>query len=295
MSASPIVERPQPGADALGDILREYMTVTERLAATHETLEREVARLRSELESKDRELERRRRLASLGELAAGVAHEVRNPLGAIRLYSGLLQNECASIEPAQRLIEKIEKGIRAIEAVVQDTLSLTPGRGQLDLRPVGELIDSAVEYCQRTLRARRVGVEAACRNPRVAVLVDEQAIQRVLGNLICNAAEASAANTTIEIESSDEIEGAVEIAVRDRGCGIPPESLEKIFDPFFTTKATGTGLGLAIAHRLVEAHGGRLTAQNRPEGGAEFVLALPTTSREARRELGNGAGRISAA
>lgn len=294
MSATATVEPTQAGADALGAILREYTAVTEKLSATHETLEREVARLRNELESKDRELERRRRLAALGELAAGVAHEVRNPLGAIRLYSGLLQSECAAIEPAQRLLEKIEKGIRAIEAVVQDTLSLTPGRGQLDRRPVGELIDAAIEFCQRTLRQREVAVRTSAANRGIGVLVDAQAIQRVLGNLICNAAEASPPQSTIEIDVGAETRGAVTIAIRDRGCGIAPAALEKIFDPFFTTKATGTGLGLAIAHRLVEAHGGRLTARNRSAGGAEFELLLPTTSQEARRELG-GAARVSAA
>lgn len=262
-------------ADGLGEVIREYMAVTERLAATHEVLQREVSRLRGELESKDRELERRQRLAALGELAAGVAHEVRNPLGAIQLYSGLLKAECGRSQAANSLIEKIESGIRAIDAVVQDTLALTPRSHQLAPRPVRSFIETAVEACARVLDKRGVSLRVESGPLNAIVIVDEQAIQRVLINLITNAAEASASGTTVSVHVECEEDGSVSVSVRDRGCGIPSDQLERIFDPFFTTKVSGTGLGLAIAHRLVEAHGGRLRARNRAEGGADFSIVLP--------------------
>jgi signal transduction histidine kinase len=262
-------------ADGLGDVIREYMAVTERLAATHEVLQREVSRLRAELESKDRELERRQRLAALGELAAGVAHEVRNPLGAIQLYSGLLKAECGRSQAANSLLEKIESGIRAIDAVVQDTLALTPRAHQLAPQPVRSFVEAAVEACGRVLDARGVSLRIENGPSNAVVVVDEQAIQRVLINLITNAAEASSSGTTITVVVESEQDGSVSISVRDQGCGIPSDQLERIFDPFFTTKGTGTGLGLAIAHRLIEAHGGRLRARNRAEGGADFSIVLP--------------------
>jgi signal transduction histidine kinase len=254
------------------------MAVTDRLSATHEALQREVARLRCELETKDRELERRQRLAALGELAAGVAHEVRNPLGAIQLYSSLLRSECGRSAAARGLIEKIEAGIRAIDAVVRDTLALTPRTHRLAPCPIDSLVENAIDACAQVLQGRGVSLRLERADGPALVVVDEQAIQRVLINLITNAAEASHTGTMVTVEIANRPDLCVSISVRDQGSGIPPELLDRLFDPFFTTKATGTGLGLAIAHRLVEAHGGSLRVRNRPEGGAEFTVVLPSAA-----------------
>lgn len=266
---------PPAAEEALHDVMRDYLEVARRLAATHETLQCEVVRLRQELASKDRELERRRRLAALGELAAGVAHEVRNPLAAIQLYSGLLRRrfeDGADVE----LLEKIDAGIRAIEGVVQDTLSLTPRSGRLAIISVHRLVEDAHDFVVETLLRRQVTCERAYPERSVCVLADEGAMRRVLINLIANAAEASPPRESVTVKVTDERDGYVHITVRDRGPGLTDEVLDKLFHPFFTTKAHGTGLGLAIAHRLVEAHGGRLTAGNRRTGGARFELLLPT-------------------
>lgn len=265
---------PPVSEDALHEVMRDYLDVAQRLAATHETLQSEVVRLRQELASKDRELERRRRLAALGELAAGVAHEVRNPLAAIQLYSGLLRRRFGD-GAAVELLEKIDAGIRAIEGVVQDTLSLTPRSGRLAPVPVRQLVDGAHDFVVDTLLRRGVTCEREYPHVPVTVLADEGAIRRVLINLIANAAEASPAGSAVTVRVADERDGYVHITVCDTGPGLSAEVLERLFHPFFTTKAHGTGLGLAIAHRLVEAHGGRLTAANRREGGARFELLLP--------------------
>lgn len=260
--------------DELSEVMRDYLNVTHRLQSTHEMLQTEVRRLRDELADKDRELERRRRLASLGELAAGVAHEVRNPLGAIQLFSGLLKSECRNLHPALQLIEKIEAGIRAIDGVVRDTLALAPRGCEPHFSQLAPIVEGAIDLSQRVLTTRNVALQTRIADPEVGAFVDEPALQRVLVNLIINAAEASPSGTTVELEIAPARDGWVQLRVADRGCGLSAEAQEKLFDPFFTTKPHGAGLGLAIAHRLIEALGGRIEARNRVGGGAEFLLTL---------------------
>lgn len=261
----------------LGNVLREYMEVTGRLQRTHEALQGEVLRLRKELASKDRELELRRRLAALGELAAGVAHEVRNPLGAIQLYSGLLRTQCRAhqLAPALELVEKIEAGIQAIDAVVQDTLALAPRDRQLGACDVGHLLEQARDSTVSVLEAHEVRLDADALGEGVLVRADENGLQRVLVNLIVNAVEVSQPGQVVWVKVDQGREQEVEIRVVDSGPGLADEIRDRIFDPFFTTKKQGTGLGLTIAHRLIEAYGGRLTADNGADGGAEFAITLP--------------------
>lgn len=280
--------------EGLGDVFREYLAVTERLSATHVTLQREIARLRSELEAKDRELERRKRLATLGELAAGVAHEVRNPLGAIQLYSGLLRKQCGGSSGAATLIDKIEAGIRAIDGVVQDTLALSPRGHRLAVQAIGPIVAAAAEACRAELAKRNIELHARGLDAEDPMYADAGALQRVLINLISNASDASAPGSAIEL-GIERGESGIVIRVLDRGHGIPDDVLEKLFDPFFSTKATGTGLGLAIAHRAVEAHGGHLSAMNRAEGGAEFRICLPRAEERNSGLIGEAASRENAA
>lgn len=266
----------KPDAEGLGDVLRDYLDVARRLQQTHETLQHEVVRLRGELDSKDRELERRRRLAALGELAAGVAHEVRNPLGAIQLYSDLLRNECSAhdLQPALGLLEKIDAGIRAIDSVVQDTLSLAPRGRQLAAHPLNEIIVRAADVLLGHLRAKDVTLDVICPDPTPCVLADAAGLQRVLVNLIANATDASPRGGVVRLTVVREADEGVRVAVTDDGPGLPDELIDRVFDPFVTTKEHGTGLGLTIAHRLIETYGGQLTAGNRPTGGAEFRIHL---------------------
>ncbi len=276
---------PETLATTLPAVLEAYVAATTRLEQTHAVLQEEVARLRAELASKDRELETRRRLAALGELAAGVAHEVRNPLGAIQLYSGLLRDECArqQVEPALHLLEKIEAGIQAIEAVVQDTLALAPRTQQRVACDLAGTVQRAAEAVAHNFAERGLELVVTLPDKDVWVEADARGLHRVLINLLTNAAEASPAGAHIELRATASGDTAT-LGVLDRGHGLPDEFRHRIFDPFFTTKAEGTGLGLSIAHRLVEAYGGRLAAANRPTGGAEFTITLhvaPPTSADA--------------
>jgi signal transduction histidine kinase len=281
----------------LGGVLRQYMDVAKRLQQTHAALQHEVARLRQELESKDRELELRRRLAALGELAAGVAHEVRNPLGAIRLYSDLLRDKCRELQaaPALPLIEKIAAGIAAIDAVVADTLALAPRGRQRAVCDLRRTVAQAQDASLRALTLGQVTLETEFTDDDPRVRADEAGLQRVLVNLMVNAAEASPPGSTVRVSVRPGPAQDVEVCVIDQGPGLPDEVRHRIFEPFFTTKPQGTGLGLTIAHRLVEAYGGRLTAANRAGGGAVFTVSLPRAATNRGDESNEADARQSSA
>ncbi|MCG3126150.1 MAG: Sensor protein ZraS [Phycisphaerae bacterium] len=260
----------------LGQVLKDYLNVAERLQRTHEALESEVQRLRRELKRKDRELQRRRQLAALGEMAAGVAHEVRNPLGAIQLYSGLLRHHCERMGAGIELIDKIEAGIQSIERVVQNTLSLAPSRAcQLRPQNLQVVIERALDVSADALRRHDVRVTRETAAETFMISCDEEALHRAFVNLLVNAAEASPPQGEVCVVVRRGRRGMVVTEVRDHGRGLQRGAGEKIFNPFYTTKEQGTGLGLTIAYRLIEAHGGRLSARNHPEGGAVFSVCLP--------------------
>jgi signal transduction histidine kinase len=277
----------------LHELLQMYNQVTQRLQVSHERLEGEVVRLREQLEEKNRELETKKRLAALGEMAAGIAHEIRNPLGGIQLYASTLMAEGADRPLAVELVRKISNGVKGLNVLVSDMLAFTRdlqmSRQEEDL---GEIVLGALELAAPTLVEQDVKVRVHGSVEGKRVNVDRRLLERVLLNLVLNGAEAigeqvDGGNKKPEAgskkESGGQIEiralvkgGKTEIVVEDNGPGIPAENLERVFEPFFTTKHTGTGLGLANVHRIIEAHGGQITAANKaaPERGARFRILL---------------------
>ncbi len=277
----------------LHELLQMYNQVTQRLQVSHERLEGEVVRLREQLEEKNKELELKKRLAALGEMAAGIAHEIRNPLGGIQLYASTLLAEVADRPAAADLVRKISSGVKGLNVLVSDMLAFTR---DLQLakheEELGEIILGALELAAPTLLEHDVKVRVHGSVDGKCLNVDRRLLERVLLNLVINGAEAigesrDVGNKKLEARSKKQeggmieiraavIDGRMEIVVEDNGPGIPAANLERIFDPFFTTKHTGTGLGLAIVHRIIEAHGGQITAANRPapDSGARFRIVL---------------------
>ncbi|MCL2640961.1 MAG: ATP-binding protein [Phycisphaerales bacterium] len=284
--AEPTPKSP-PSLEDLHEILQMYNQVTQNLQVSHERLEQEVIRLREQLEQKNRELELKKRLAALGEMAAGIAHEIRNPLGGIQLYASTLAAEVADRPLASDLVRKISHGVKGLNALVSDMLTFTANL-HLHRQPenLADIIEAAIELAQPALQVAQASclchvASASCPPPSCSV--DAKLLQRVILNLILNAADAiTETNTpngkiTIACEKTDTGGGYTTIIIEDTGPGIPPESFDRIFNPFFTTKHSGTGLGLAIVHRIIEAHNGSITAENRepPEHGARFKIVLP--------------------
>jgi len=276
-----IASAPANSADPeLVRVLRLYNDVTDRLKQSHEALAAEVCRLREELNEKNRELLRHERLAALGQMAAGVAHEIRNPLGGIGLYASLLDRDLAHAPQQRRLVRKISDGVENVEGIVRDILAFAGGSApRMQVVEIGRVIEGAVAAAAPTLHSRAVQIEIdAGRDTKVNC--DPGQIERAVLNLLLNAIDAAGTGGHVWVDLADArgTEYAVSIIVEDDGPGIPSDQLHRIFDPFFTTKETGTGLGLSIVHRIADEHGGRITAGNSDRGGARMVLTLPASA-----------------
>jgi signal transduction histidine kinase len=277
--------------DELRELMRSVNETAERLSATHIALREQVARLQGELAEANAQLRRSRSLAALGEMAAGIAHEVRNPLGSIQLYAqALAEDLVAAGRPEQAaLCAKIDRAVTGLDAIVRDVLQFAR---DMSIAPcdvaADELFTRALEACEAPIAAAGVQVRReagqCCRLRADAVLMTQ-----ALANVIRNAIEAmaliegprvlrlAAAECVVRAPGGHRSPHAV-FVIEDTGGGIPPEVLGRIFNPFFTTRRTGTGLGLAIVHRIVDAHGGHINV--RPRSGADcagtrFELCLP--------------------
>jgi signal transduction histidine kinase len=258
----------------LETVLAAWHTATVQLEHTHEALREEVRRLTDELEAKNRELARENRLADLGRMASHVAHEVRNNLVPVTLYMSLLRRRISDDPGSLDVLDKVEAGFTAMDSTVHDLLHFTSDRDpRLQTFSLGKLIEDNLDSLAPQLAAQ--SIRAVVDVPeRQTILADRDMLRRALLNLMLNALDAMPDGGTITVTSTVTGRG-VELEVADTGPGLSDEARQRAFEPFFTTKCRGTGLGLAIVHRIVEAHGGCVTAMNCPEGGAAFTLCIP--------------------
>jgi two-component system sensor histidine kinase HydH len=271
-----------PGSDLKRDdlleIIQAYNEVTLKLQDSHETLTAEVQRLQEQLASANAALQRSKRLAALGEMAAGIAHEIRNPLASIQLYAKMLDTDLADRPEQQSIAVKIASAVRGLNAIVTDVLSFAR---EMKVRLVEgsaqEMLERAAETVKPLIDAAAIQIVYHTRPADLLIRYDVDLMHQAMVNLVRNAAQAMDKGGVLTLSAIRQRNGSVHITVRDTGPGISEQDIDRIFNPFFTTRATGTGLGLAIVHRIVDAHGGTIAATNAadPDHGAIFTLQLP--------------------
>jgi two-component system sensor histidine kinase HydH len=214
------------------------------------------------------------RLASLGQLAAVISHEIRNPLGSIQGAVDILGQGLADTDPKAEFAQIARKEIAALERLTSEILQFSrpsPPK-QMPINP-REIIEGARRLCAD--QARRQGIEIDSDQVSGAcILVDPEQIRQVLLNILINAIQVQPSGGKIEIRVSRASEEVV-ISIRDSGPGIARENLNRIFEPFFTTRREGTGLGLAISYQLVTNNGGRIRVESPPGEGACFRISFP--------------------
>ena len=241
----------------------------------------ELAASNRSLQEAQAELRRGERLAALGQLTAGLAHELRNPLGTMKTSAELLTRKVSGEnEIAREMAQFIASEVDRTNSLITRFLDFArPQHLKMATADITTLLDSAIARFEREQKSTPTTVTVFKNySPDVPpVRFDAELMERVIANLLSNAAQASPPGGVVTVKTlSDKNE--VEISVIDRGSGIDPKNVENIFNPFFTTKAEGIGFGLAIVSKIVEEHGGRITVESTPGVGSIFRVFLPLIS-----------------
>jgi signal transduction histidine kinase len=244
------------------------------------TIVRQLAARETELKGLSRQLALSEKLASIGTLAAGVSHEINNPVGVIQSKAKILRYRIADGDPPERLLaelDTIEKHTRRIGAITEGLLTFSR-ETPFELRPVAvnEIVQEGADLVRVPYKAAEVGLTVHLDPGELTVQGSPNHLLQVLVNILLNARDASPAGGSVVL-ATERRGGEVLVRIADRGVGIPAEVLGKIFDPFFTTKDVdkGTGLGLALSHGIVERHGGRIEVESEAGVGSTFTVVLP--------------------
>jgi PAS domain S-box-containing protein len=239
----------------------------------------------------------RDRLAALGEMAAAIAHEVKNPLASIEVMAGVLKRQMTDREEALETLNDIIKEAKMANAIVVEVLEFVrPISLQVERAPLNEVLKDSITLAEGKMRRGAVSIDTVIEPDVPDLLADSHQLRQLFSNLLANAFEALGGEGHVDIRAwllpgEEESAGVVEpqppqvvVEVRDSGPGIAADDMERIFSPFFSTKPQGTGLGLAIVRKVVDAHDGHIDAVSAPGRGAAFRVTLPVVPSE--RTLG---------
>jgi signal transduction histidine kinase len=235
----------------------------------------ENARLFKEQRERFRRMSRADRLATVGELAAGAAHEIRNPLTAIRSSLQYLEAKIPD-EASRKLLASALQETARINDIVSALLAFSrPSEIVRERRDLVETLRDSLDLVSIQARARGIAVRRDFLPAALPVQGDHAQLKQMFLNIFLNAVQAMPEGGTLAVEAVRKDGGKAVVAVRDSGEGIPEENLDRIFDPFFTTKKSGTGLGLSICYNIVKSHGGEVEVQSRPGQGTTVRVILP--------------------
>ena len=229
----------------------------------------------------ERQLDKAERLSALGQLAAGVAHEIRNPLNAVSMASQRLKREFMPADPEknkefQALTGVIRDEIRRLDGIIEEFLTFSKSR-RLDLHDysVTEVLQKIVNLIREVAAAKGIIIETRWNDPSPVIPMDVDKLQQALLNFVKNAMESISGSGSLTITVEPRERNRLAIRIADTGCGMTPVQVERIFSPEYTTKEKGLGLGLPLAHEIVRGHGGEIRVESRPGAGTTFEILLP--------------------
>lgn len=252
-------------SDDIGALGRRFNEMVARLEQNRREIE----------ELHKREMARAEHLATLGELAAGLAHEIRNPLAGIAGVVDVMSKELPANSPSREVMGDVQKEVLHIQAILNDLLSYArPRPPSFQASDLNTTVEQAVILARQQVLTKPIEIRWTTNAAMPSVVHDATLIQQVVLNLLLNAIQAIGQQGVVEAEIQKEREFAV-IRVKDNGRGISADALAKIFKPFFTTRREGTGLGLSLASGIVQAHGGRIEVSSVLKQGSEFRVWLP--------------------
>ncbi len=256
--------------DDIGDLTQSFNIMVSNLRLAKQQIE----------ELHGRELEKAGHLASMGELAAGLAHEIKNPIAGIKGALEVINQRTDPADPQKEIFTEILQQIDRIYNIVQDLLSYARPR-EINLKPVNpnECIQRAVTFAQSQTQQKDIKFHMEKSKEEIQILCDENKIQEVILNLLINSIAAIEEKGEISIDLNQQKDRWLEIAIRDDGKGIKAEHLTQVFDPFFTTRRRGTGLGLSICKKTIEAHKGSIDVQSEEGKGTVFTIRLSLINR----------------
>ena len=220
-------------------------------------------------------MKRAERLSAIGQLSAGLAHEIRNPLASIAGSASILRRNQPLDAKASKCLDIIDSESKWLNGLLTTFLNFArPRPPRLQTVPLDTILDSVLELAQHAIGRKRIDFRRYVAPDLPPIDCDPEQMTQVLLNLVINATEASSEGSVVTL-AAEQADDATAIRVIDEGSGVAPEDIDKLFDPFFTTKETGTGLGLPVAHQIVGQMGGLLTAHRNPEGGMTFSISFP--------------------
>jgi len=261
-----------------GYLAHELAEASRIAARKHQIAAEQLAEANRSLQEAEAAVRRSERLAALGQLSAGLAHEIRNPLSTIKTSAEMLRksvdvDSAVANEMAGYISSEVDRTNALVTRFLDFARPLALHLEKIDLAPV---IDRAVEEVEKHTPPFDVTFYKNYSPDIPPIRLDGQLMERVLYNLLLNAAQASPAKGSVTVKTR-QLGDTVEIAVIDRGAGIHPKDLETIFNPFFTTKSDGVGLGLAIVSKIVDEHGGTIAVESEPGSGSVFRVFLPVS------------------
>ena len=235
----------------------------------------QLSKVYAELQDSFEQLKRADRLSAIGHLSAGLAHEIRNPLASIEGAVGILEQRELSEERRVEFLAILKKECRRLNRLLTNLLDFArPRRPNYQIVDVGQILSSVVSLAAHMASQSSITLRADVPSSLPPVECDPEQLKQVILNLTINAIQAMPDGGEILLSARTKNSNIL-IQVKDQGCGIGPEDLDKVFNPFFTTKENGTGLGLSMAHQIVSQHGGILSGERNPDKGMTFSVLLP--------------------